>query len=224
MAITVVCRQCRTRFSVNEKFAGRTGPCPKCKAPIRVPSKKEEVKVHGGEEFASGGRDAAGQLVLKPIARTETKIEPVQAVAIGGAVLAVVAITWLAGGLLEHSTLACALGLLVVSGPLAVGAYSFLYDAEKEPYRGIELLVRAGACAVGYVVLWGVFAYLTQNNVLTGELWQWLFVVPPFLALGGSLPTLALDLDYGDGVFHYIFYMLAILALRWIAGMPWPWT
>lgn len=223
MAITVVCRQCRTRFSVNEKFAGRTGPCPKCKASIRVPTKKEEVKVHAAEEFASGGRNATGQLVLKPIARTDARVDPVHAVAIAAAVLAVVVMTWLGGGVLATSTLACAVGLLVVSGPLAVGAYMFLYDAEKEPYRGVELLVRAGACALGYVVLWGVLAYLA-GTVLTGELWEWLFVVPPFLALGGALPNLALDLDYGDGVFHYIFYMLVTLALRWIAGMPWPWN
>jgi len=223
MAITVVCGKCRTRFSVNEKFAGQTGPCPKCKAPIRVPSKKEEVKVHGGEDFASGGRNAAGKLVLKPIARTEAKIEPVQAVAMAAAALAVVVLTWMGGAILAANMVLCALALLVISPPLAVAAYTFLRDAEKEPYWGRELLIRATACAVGYVMLWGVFAYLAET-VLTGELWQWLFIVPPFLAFGGALPTFALDLDYGDGVFHYTFYMLVTLGLRWTAGMPWPWS
>ncbi len=223
MAITVVCVKCRTRFSVNEKFAGRTGPCPKCKATIRVPTPKEQVKVHGVEEFSSGGRDAAGKLVLKPIARTETKVEPVQVVAIAGAVLGVVVLSWLGGGVLARSMVVCTLGLLVISPPLAVAAYTFLRDDEKEPYRGRELLVRAGVCALGYVLLWGAFSYFAVP-LLTGDLWQWLFIIPPFLAIGGALPTLSLDLAFGDGVFHYTFYMLVTLGLRWIAGMPWPWS
>ncbi len=223
MAITVVCRKCRARFSVSERFAGQSGPCPKCKAPIKVPTTQEEVKVHGGEDFSSGGRNAAGQLVLKPVAREQTKIEPVQAVAIGGATLAVLLVTWFGGNVLARSTVACAVGLLLVSPPLALAAYTFLRDLDREPYRGVELMVRVAGCALAYVVLWAVFAYLA-GTVLTGELWEWLFVVPPFLAIGGAMPMLALDLDYGDGVFHYIFYMLVTLALRWVAGMPWPWS
>ncbi len=223
MAITVVCVKCRSRFSVNEKFAGQTGPCPKCKAPIRVPTKTEEVKVHGGEQFVSGGRNATGQLVLKPIARTETRVEPVHAVAIAGAAISVIVVTWIGGDILARSTPACALGLLLISPPLALAAYTFLRDDEKEPYRGKELLIRASICAGGYIVMWGTFSYLA-GTLLTGDLWQWLFVVPPFLAIGGAMPTLSLDLDYGDGVFHYTFYMLATLGLRWVAGMPWPWS
>ncbi|MDZ7619552.1 MAG: hypothetical protein U1E05_21335 [Patescibacteria group bacterium] len=222
MAITVVCVKCRTRFSVDEKFAGRTGPCPKCKAPIRIPTKAEEVKIFGGEDFATGGRDAAGKLVLKPIARTETRFQPVQAAAIAGAVLVAFVLAWLTGGALAKSLLACGVALLLISPPLVVAAYAFLRDDEKEPYQGKELLVRAAACAVGFIILWGVLSYLT-GTVLTGELWQWLFVLPPLVAFGGALPTLSLDLDYGDGVFHYIFYLLVTLALRWTAGMPWPW-
>ena len=36
MAIKVLCPGCRTLFTVSDKFAGRTGPCPKCKAPFLV--------------------------------------------------------------------------------------------------------------------------------------------------------------------------------------------
>jgi len=223
MAITVVCVKCRARFSVNEKFAGRTGPCPKCQAPIRIPTKKEEVKIFGDEEFASGGRNAAGKLVLKPIARTETHFQAGQAMVIAVSVLGAFLLAWLGGKVLADSTVLCAVALLAISPPLVVAAYAFLRDDEKEPYQGKELLVRAAVCAVGFVLLWGALSYLS-GTLLTGELWQWLFVVPPFLALGGALPTFSLDLDYGDGVFHYVFYMLVTLALRWTTGMPWPWN
>ena len=31
----------------------------------------------------------------------------------------------------------------------------------------------------------------------------------------------AFDLEFGDGVFHYSFYLVATLVLRWAAGMKW---
>ena len=35
MAIDVTCPSCHTRFQVSDKFAGKSGPCPKCKNTIR---------------------------------------------------------------------------------------------------------------------------------------------------------------------------------------------
>ncbi len=37
MPIRVQCPQCRAEFQVNEKFAGKKGPCPKCKNTIEIP-------------------------------------------------------------------------------------------------------------------------------------------------------------------------------------------
>jgi hypothetical protein len=52
---------------------------------------------------------------------------------------------------------------------------------------------------------------------------MWLFVVPPFALAGGLFAMAALDLEFGDAVFHYGFYLLATLILRWAAGMKWIW-
>ena len=50
MAINVVCPGCRSRFAVSEKFAGKTGPCPKCKQPIVIPTPAaKDVVVHEPE-------------------------------------------------------------------------------------------------------------------------------------------------------------------------------
>ena len=77
MPISVVCPGCKARFSVSEKFAGKKGPCPKCKAVILVPNAPaEEVKIHVPEQFASGGKDSKGRAVSKPILREETKLKP----------------------------------------------------------------------------------------------------------------------------------------------------
>ena len=61
MSIPVICRGCHARFKVSDKFAGKSGACPKCKATINVPTKEEEVKVHAPAEFAAGGRGRGGR-------------------------------------------------------------------------------------------------------------------------------------------------------------------
>jgi len=38
MPISVVCNTCNSGFTVSDKFAGKTGPCPKCKSPVKVPN------------------------------------------------------------------------------------------------------------------------------------------------------------------------------------------
>jgi hypothetical protein len=37
------------------------------------------------------------------------------------------------------------------------------------------------------------------------------------------VPLACLDLEYGNGFFHYAFYLLVTVLLRWLAGMGWVW-
>ena len=200
MPIPVVCPKCRKSFRVSEKFAGKSGPCPSCKAIIQVPAATAEVKVHTPEAFASGGKTVTGQLATKPIARKQVKIQPVTAAIIGGVALGIVVLTWV--GRLCHlfqtvtSTgetrwigyIAVTVGLLLVSPVLVMAAYSFLRDDELEPYRSRVLYLRAGLCALGYMVLWGVFSYTASRMVSSpDEIWNWLFIAPPFLIVGALI-------------------------------------
>jgi hypothetical protein len=223
MAILVVCPSCKSRFQVSDKYAGKSGACPKCKGTITVPSAAPEVTIHGPSEFSSGGRNAAGQLVLKPIARKETRFSPATAAIIGGAALVVLLLAW-AGGRVqawEHLPLRL-LGLLIITPPLMVAFYWVLYDDELEPHQGKPLYLRVAVSALAYIVLWGIFDYVVGRG-LTGEIWSWLFVVPPFLILGGLTALACFDLDFGSGCLHYAFYVLVIILLRWVAGMDWIW-
>ena len=67
-------RKCLKSFKVSDKFAGRTGPGPNCKATLRVPTKAEEVTIHAPAAFAEGGRTKAGKLITKPIAWVRRQI------------------------------------------------------------------------------------------------------------------------------------------------------
>jgi apolipoprotein N-acyltransferase len=137
-----------------------------------VPEKSEEVKVHAPTEFAGGGRSAAGKLVIKPVAFTPARLKPATTAVILVAVLAVLAITWVAGraGLFQDMIVTTA-GLLIVSPPLVLAAYLVMRNAEFEPYRGRELYLRSALCALAYAALWGIFSLLVARGVIFGEMW-----------------------------------------------------
>jgi len=223
MSIIVVCPGCRKSFKVSDQFAGQTGACPKCKHQITVPKKTEVVKVHAPEEFADGGRSTTGQLLTKPIARKKVKFQPVVAVAIGGGVLVVLLVTWAAGSLIAENIVVRTTGLLLVSVPLVIGTYWFLRNDELEPHHGLALYVRAGICSAAYIILWGVYAHVSDTAMMQGEVWQWLFVAPPILITGALVALGCLDLEFGDGLLHYAFYVVVTILLRAVAGMGWIW-
>jgi len=222
MSILVVCPGCKKSFKVSDKFAGKSGACPKCKAIIHVPGKGEEVRVHGPAV-------SAGERSVRPILREQSKLlEPVTITVIVATSLGVLVMTWILGkaGLISGSgtfgDVLCTVGLLAISPPLVVAAYCFLRNDELEPYQGVALWIRATACGVGYVILWGIFGYV-HGNWITGDLWEWMFVAPPLLAVGALIPLACLELEYGNGFFHYCFYVLVTGILRWVAGLGWIW-
>ncbi len=88
MAINVTCPACHKMFKVSDQFAGRKGPCPKCKAEITIPKTAVEVVVHVPEGF--GPKDSKGRAVLKPIFREDSKFSPLIAGLIGVGVIGVI--------------------------------------------------------------------------------------------------------------------------------------
>jgi hypothetical protein len=221
MSILVVCPGCRSSFKVSDQFAGKTGACPKCKQKIKVPTKAEEVQVHAPEAFGSGGKTTSGQLATKPIARESSKLDPVKATAVVGASLVVLLVAW-AGGSLFQRPAGCFLGLMLISPPLVMAAYAFLHDPEQlQPYHGIPLYVRSGICTLAYMILWGLYAYVAGQGLLTREeLFNWMFVAPPFFIVGALVALASLDLDFSNGFFHYAFYVVVTGLLGWAAGIP----
>jgi hypothetical protein len=228
MSIFVVCPGCRKRFEVSEQFAGKTGPCPSCKTLIKIPKVEDQVVIHGPAE-APPGKTKTGGAPPKPVARKDARFQPVTAAMIAAAALVVMAVTFFARGVLADSAnpwtswLLRAVGLLLVSPPLVIGGYAFLRDDELEPYRGKELYVRAGILALAFAALWAGFGRV-ENTFLSGEIWQWIFVAPPFFVVGALAALACLDLDFGSGFFLYAFYVAVSVILRWLAGLDWIWN
>jgi hypothetical protein len=225
MPIAVICPGCKASFRVHEKFAGKQGPCPKCKTTVTIPM-VEEVKIEAPEEFASGGKDSKGRPTSKPITREQTKISPARIGMMIGGTIVVLLVTYFGRSFIKDMLALKALGILLVSVPLAAGGYAILRDDELEPYRGGAMWLRAAICGVVNSLLWGGF-FIALNYLpsdVKSEPWIWLFVVPPFFLVGAGVAWGALDLDFGSGVFHFALFAIASLILYLLLGGPYFWT
>jgi len=233
MPISVICPGCHSRFSVSEKYAGKEGPCPKCKQKIRIPKVEEQVVVHAGET-EPGAKDKTGRPVLKPVARQDTRFNPLVA-----GLVAIVTVAAFGLAFVLKSTAQAAHGVplwaaataIVVLGPLLVLAgYTFLRDDEKEPLRGSELLLRVAMCAALYGLIWGAF-YLTYP-LLAGiddssreppDIFHWLYVGPIFVGIGTFIGWATMELEWGDAFFHYALYLFVMMVLRLTMGLHGAW-
>ena len=219
MPIRVTCPGCHTRFNVNEKFAGKKGPCPKCKRTIEIPA--EEVKIHAPESF--GPKDATGQGVLKPIFRKEATVSPVQITLIIGSIVlffaAALIVRLMVADKEQFSSWILVIVAAILALPLAYAGYTFLRDSELAPLSGQELWTRLAICSAIYVVLWAAmpisfFTFGSEWGVMT---WAAAFVA--MIGLGGAAAMGALNLDFIMGALHYGLYLVACVLGRWIAGV-----
>lgn len=224
MAIFVVCPGCRTRFNVSDKFAGKSGPCPKCKTVIQIPKLTEQLVIHEPEQFASGGRTQTGKLATKPIARPRLEVNAVAAAAVIGVILVVAVGTFVLGRASAfENPIVRILGLVLVTPALAAGGYAFLHSEDDLfPLQGRRLYVRAILCAACYLGIWAGFEGM-RGFLITPETWTWVVFASPLFVLGGFVAYLTMDLDYGNGLLHFAFFVLVTVLLRWAANLGWIW-
>jgi hypothetical protein len=222
MPIQVTCPGCLKRFQVNEKFAGKTGPCPNCSKPIKIPDKADEVVIHAPE--SEGPKDSKGRPVFKPIRRREVKLS--LPVILG---IAVAAMLCLAVALIvrlttdEPPTALLALGAILLAPPLAFGGYWFLHDDELESFVGNELLVRTGICAAAFLATWGIYLFIPSylngyHSMAEFSSLDLAIVVPIMLIVGAVASLYAFELELGQAIMHYMLYFAVTFVLAATAG------
>lgn len=159
MPIPVTCAKCLTRFSVNEKFAGKKGPCPKCKAEITIPTLEQAVVIHAPPDAAP--KDSTGKSVLKPIKRVETEVTKrgiaISVGAVLGAVLLAVAMRMTGGTPIPARIIVA----ILLAPPLIWVGYTITRDSELEPYRGRELWNRLAIVSAIFSALWLIYIWVT---------------------------------------------------------------
>ncbi len=218
MPIPVVCPGCNSRFTVSDQFAGRTGPCPKCKKPIAIPAAVvKSVTIH--EPEAPTTSSTGGRAPMAPIRRIEKPIPVLAFVATAAGALTAMLLAFLLrfqGGPPPWWTLA--LAGFVVAIPCVLLGYTAVRERELEPYRGRSLLLRSLVCAAVYAGLWCVKGMLPPEA--TAEMWQWLYLGPLFFVPGTIAALATLELDWGPAFAHYSLYVMFTVLLRWLAGLP----
>lgn len=228
MPIPVECPKCGKKFTVSDKFAGQKGPCPNCKAPIQVPKleapdpAKPEVKIHEPEQYATAPKSSASHASVRPISRKETRLTLLPAAICVAAAILVVAVTWLARAEFQSKLWLRVVGLLLISAPIARGGYAILRNDELEAYRGKWLWLRSAICALVYIGLWGAIYFLPSD--FSSTIFYLMILALPFFGAGGLAALACFDLDFTNGVLHHALYVLATLALGWLAGLQMPWA
>jgi hypothetical protein len=222
MPIQVTCPGCLARFSVSDKFAGKQGPCPKCKQVITVPDKSQEVVIHAPE--TSGPKDSAGRPVLKPLRRVEFNPSTWQI-----AIAATVAILCLIGAIAlrvmaqSPPTWVLALACIALAYPLASMGYTFFKDDELGGYIGKERWIRLGICAAVFASTWGLYmglAYYFGNRTLADvEPIQLAIFLALMFGLGIAVSVGACELEVGQSFLHYAIYFIVTLLLALVAGV-----
>ncbi|WP_254507219.1 hypothetical protein [Anatilimnocola floriformis] len=230
MPIDVTCGKCHTRFQVSEKYAGKKGPCPKCKTIITVPTLSEQVVVHAPE--MSGPKDSKGQSVLKPISRTETKLSRPMIIGIVGSIVLVLIVSLVLRVVFKNGStplLLQILGAFLLAPPLSYAAYHFLRNDEFAPFSRQELLLRLIAPSLVYPAIWGLYWYVMaylmdafQVSPTNGFLF--VFAIPVVVVIGAFCANASLDLEFGQGAIHYCVFLVTTIILRGMLGMNPYWN
>jgi hypothetical protein len=253
MPIQVTCSGCKATFNVSEKYAGRQGPCPKCKAVITIPKadaakKVEEVKIAAPEESAAGGaKTAAGRPVLQPIARRDAKFTPMLAGIVVGVLVVMFVAAWFLGPLL------LAPAPLVLPEQRNDPALTSTYNMQwwtAFGLRGIGLMI------VGLPIVWAGYLALRDDELepfrgrsllvrslicfggylilwacyafipsdVTSTGYAWLYLAPPFFIVGTLAAFYCFEFDLASALIHYVAFVTISLLLGMTAGLTMPWS
>ena len=222
MPIPVTCPGCLTRFTVSDKYAGKTGPCPKCKKQLVVPDKSQEVVIHAPE--TSGPKNEKGVSVLKPLKRAEFSLTRIELII--AAILSTLAIGFsLYGrfGFTDLPTWMPVIGVSVLAFPLAWIGYSFFHDDELAEYSGKERLARIGVCAIvfglSWVFYWFLASYLGNKTLAQVDATQFAIFVVLMFVVGTLGSMLSMELEIGQSLMHYSMFFGVTFLLACVMGL-----
>ena len=221
MPIRVTCTKCHTRFNVSEKFAGKQGPCPKCKTTIRIPDASEEVIIEAPKP--KGPVDTKGQSILKPVRRKETRLTSVEIALIAASIVGFLILALVMRTQIEDPR-KHPLWLLVVSAiglapPIIYASYTFLRDQDREAFWRRELWVRVSACSAVFALSWlalPVASFAFNDSYETGS---YIVAVIAMFAIGTVGSMAAFEFDWLMAAVQYGMYLGIGLLGRALAGL-----
>ncbi|MDR1923225.1 MAG: hypothetical protein LBQ66_02530 [Planctomycetaceae bacterium] len=209
------------------------GPCPSCKTVIDIP--KASVKIHGEEELdyssgsttnATGKTTAAKRIPSKPISRLDFEFKVDSALHYLAVTAGVIAFALLIGLIVPRGVILNIIGVIgvcAIAFPISLFGYQLLRDREELfMLTGSDLHQKTGACAVAYAATWIAFEifiwYMRADNIFV-----WIYFAA-FAMLAVLLCHAILDINFGNSVFHFMIFFLAVILLRGITNIGWLWN
>ena len=221
MSIRVTCTKCHARFNVSEKFAGKEGPCPKCKAMIRVPLPTEEVRIEAPKP--KGPTDTQGKAIVDPIMRTDTVLTGLHIAMIAAGIIGFLVVSLVLRFMITDwnnivAWVLVGIGAVAIAIPIIFVAYAIFRDQEREGFLGGDLWKRIGVCALVYAVSW-LALLLGDYAFPRSDLSSVLSVVVMFAA--GTVAAVAcFEFEWLMASAHYGLYFGVALLGRVLAGLP----
>jgi hypothetical protein len=105
-----------------------------------------------------------------------------------------------------------------------MAGYEFLRDDELAGYTGKEPWQRALICSAVFAATWGLYGFLSwyfENKTLADtSVMQMAIYMAAMVALGTAVSVGAFELEVGQSMLHYLFYLAITFLLAWISGLP----
>ena len=220
MAIRVICSGCMTSFEVDDRFAGKKGPCPKCGHIIEIP--KEQVIIHAPDTIVDSSQKTA-----RPLGHDARPILQRRFVYTGKQVfwgvlgsLGAVALAYLVGALCSATVSAVfgAIAVFLIAFPIAEFGYMLIRDDnDLEMFLGNERHMRSLKVAIVFGVSWLAFEILARF-VGTGPIACVYLLL--FCALGAIGALIFFDCNYGKALLVYFMFAFAAILCR---GLLFQW-
>lgn len=220
MAIRVICPGCMTSFEVDDRFAGKKGPCPKCAHIIEIP--KEKLVIHAPDSVLEGGKQKktygqdARPILQKRFVYTGREVFW----GIMGS-LGAIAAAYLVGALCS-ATIGAIIGVIAVfliAFPIAEVGYMFIRDEnDLEIFLGNERHIRALKTAAVFGLSWLIYEvfvfYLGGTGVMSC---LYLLIMAAVGAIGAMI---FFDCNYGKALIVYFMFAFSAIIGR---GLIFQW-
>ncbi|MBR5758639.1 MAG: hypothetical protein IKX88_08595 [Thermoguttaceae bacterium] len=216
MAIRVICPGCMTSFEVDDRFAGKKGPCPKCGHIIEIP--KEKLIIHAPDTITDGGKTKAAAHTghdARPIAAKRIIYTGKQIFwGVMGA-LGAMALTYLVGasGLTLAAKIYGAIAVFLIAFPIAEFGYTLIRDEnDLEMFLGNERHWRSFYTALVFGASWLVFEAFAYYLNATGPMTCLYLLVCGAIGAIGAL--IFFDCNYGKALLVYALFAVAAIVGR----------
>ncbi len=215
-----------TSFEVDDRFAGKRGPCPKCGHIIEIP--KEKLIIHAPDTITDGGKTKATALAghdARPIAAKRIIYTGKQIFwGVMGA-LGALALTYLVGasGLTLVAKIFGAIAVFLIAYPIAEFGYTLIRDEnDLEMLLGNERHWKSFYTALVFGASWLVFEGFAYFLNATGPMTCLYLLVCGALGAIGAL--VFFDCNYGKAVLVYaLFAVAAIVGRGLLLEHGWVW-